>query len=178
MYMLMYPFLILASYFDLVSIPDLDNPNHAFMATVTSILPPWAVGLVAAGAALSGILVLAVTSLAVGGLVSRTLLSNVPEISQRKWGQIIVLLYLLCSMGLTLLAPSLMLNLINTAYYGFGQFLPGLLSIFFIRSIRPAGIATGLIVGVLFAVGMHLAQMNFLNINIGLIAVLINFTVA
>lgn len=177
LYMLMYPFLILASYFALVSIPNLDNPNHAFMATVTSILPPWAVGLVAAGAALSGILVLAVTSLAVGGLVSRNLLSNVPEKSQRKWVQIIVLLYLLCSMGLTLLAPSLMLNLINTAYYGFGQFLPGLLSIFFFRSIRPAGIAAGLIAGDLFAICMHLAQMNFLNINIGLIALLINFTV-
>ncbi|MDM5306386.1 hypothetical protein QRD90_12385 [Peribacillus frigoritolerans] len=58
-----------------------------------------------------------------------------------------------------MLAPSLMLNLINTAYYGFGQFLPGLLSIFFFRSIRPAGIAADL-----FAIGMHLAQMNFLNI--------------
>lgn len=81
-------------------------------------------------------------------------------------------------MGLTLLAPSLMLNLINTAYYGFGQFLPGLLSIFFFRSIRPAGIAAGLIAGDLFAIGMHLTQMNFLNINIGLIALLINFTVA
>ncbi|WP_145505692.1 hypothetical protein [Peribacillus frigoritolerans] len=60
----------------------------------------------------------------------------------------------------------------------FGQFLPGLLSIFFFRSIRPAGIAAGLITGDLFAIGMHLAQMNFLNINIGLIALLINFTVA
>jgi SSS family solute:Na+ symporter len=58
-------------------------------------------------------------------------------------------------MGLTLLAPSLMLNLINTAYYGFGQFLPGLLSIYFFRSIRPAGIAVGLIAGDLFAIGMH-----------------------
>jgi SSS family solute:Na+ symporter len=81
-------------------------------------------------------------------------------------------------MRLTLLAPSLMLNLINTAYYGFGQFLPRLLLIFFFRSIRPAGIAAGLIAGDLFAIGMHLAQMNFLNINIGLIALLINFTVA
>ncbi|MFE4143526.1 hypothetical protein ACFX4I_16965 [Peribacillus sp. YIM B13472] len=98
-------------------------------------------------------------------------------LSQRKWVQIIVLLYLLCSMGLTLLAPSLMLNLINTAYYGFGQFLPGLLSIFFFRSIRPAGIAAGLIAGDLFAICMHLAQINFLNINFGLIALLINFTV-
>ncbi|MED3997085.1 hypothetical protein P4647_21000 [Peribacillus frigoritolerans] len=38
--------------------------------------------------------------------------------------------------------------------------------------------AAGLIAGDLFAIGMHLAQMNFLNINIGLIALLINFTVA
>lgn len=49
---------------------------------------------------------------------------------------------------------------------------------FLFRSIRPAGIAAGLIAGDLFAIGMHLAQMNFLNINIGLIALLINFTVA
>lgn len=177
LYMLMYPFLILSSYFALVAIPHLEKPNQAFMATVTTLLPPWAVGLVAAGAALSGILVLAVTSLTVGGLVSRNLLHNVPEKSQRKWVQVIVLLYLLSSMALTLLAPSLMLNLINTAYYGYGQFLPGLLAIFFSRTLRPIGIAAGLIAGDAFAIGMHLGQVNLYNINIGLIALLLNFTV-
>ena len=177
LYMLMYPFLILSSYFALVHIPNLQNPNQAFMATVMSILPPWAVGLVAAGAALSGLLVLAVTSLTVGGLVSRNLLPSIPEKSQRQWVQTIVILYLLSSMALTLLAPSLMLNLINTAYYGYGQFLPGLLAIFFSRTIKPMGIAAGLIAGNVFALSMHLSEINLFNINIGLIALLINFVV-
>ncbi|MFL0364856.1 sodium:solute symporter [Pseudobacillus sp. 179-B 2D1 NHS] len=177
LYMLMYPFLILSSYFALVHIPNLQNPNQAFMATVMSILPEWAVGLVAAGAALSGILVLAITSLTVGGLVSRNLMPAVPENSQRKWVQTIVVLYLLCSMALTLLAPSLMLNLINTAYYGYGQFLPGLLAIFFSRTIKPLGIAAGLITGNVFALSMHLIEINLFNINIGLIALVLNFIV-
>lgn len=177
LYMLMYPFLILSSYFALVHIPNLQNPNQAFMATVMLILPPWAVGLVAAGAALSGLLVLAVTSLAVGGLVSRNLLPSIPDKSQRQWVQIIVILYLLSSMVLTLLAPSLMLNLINTAYYGYGQFLPGILAILFSRTIRPMGIAAGLIAGNVFAISMHVGQITLYNINIGLIALLLNFAV-
>ncbi|WP_197090975.1 hypothetical protein [Bacillus sp. FJAT-27231] len=177
LYMLMYPFLILSSYFALVHIPNLQNPNQAFIATVMSILPSWAVGLVAAGAALSGLLVLAITSLTVGGLVSRNLMPAVPEKSQRKWVQTIVILYLLSSMALTLLAPSLMLNLINTAYYGYGQFLPGLLAIFFSRTIKPAGIAAGLITGNVFALGMHVSEINLFNINTGLIALILNFVV-
>jgi solute:Na+ symporter, SSS family len=175
LYMFMFPFLIFTSYYALVAIPNLKNPNQSFVASVSALLPSWLVGLVAAGAALSGILVLAVSSLSIGGMVSRNLLPNVPEKLQRKSVQITVFLYLLISMGLTLLAPNLMVNIINMAYYGYGQFLPGILALLFSRKITPIGITTGLLVGDIAAISMHILHVNIYNINIGLIALILNF---
>ncbi|GHI00553.1 sodium:solute symporter family protein [Neobacillus kokaensis] len=176
LYMFMYPFLIATAYFSLVAVPNLDDPNHAFVATVMTLLPSWGIGLVAGGAALSGTLVLATYSLAVGGMVSRNLVKNVPESSQRRWVRIIVFLYLLVSMVLTLVSPSLMVSLINTASAGLGQFLPGLLAIFFFRKVTPIAIASGIIAGDLVVMGIYLAGIT-LNIHVGLLALILNVAV-
>lgn len=177
LYMFMYPFLIIASYYAFIVTPHLKNPNTALMASSVSLLPPWLLGVVAAGAALSGILVLSTISLGIGGMVSRNLVSNVPVASQRRWVQVAVVIYLLVSMALTLGAPTLMLTLINTAYYGFTQLLPGFLSVFFSRKVNAAGIGAGLLVGEIAVVVLYLTKVNLLGINTGLIALVLNFLV-
>lgn len=177
LYMLMYPFLIATSYFALVALPNIKNPNHAFIATAIELLPPWVVGLVAAGAALSGLLVLSVTSLVVGGIFTRNILTGIPETSQKKWSQGVILVYLLLSMLLTVSFPSLMLNLINTAYFGFGQILPGILAILFSKRATAAGISAGIITGVVVALSLHFGQISIFSINNGLVALFFNITV-
>ncbi|MDY0393718.1 hypothetical protein RWE15_03765 [Virgibacillus halophilus] len=177
LYMLMYPFLVVTAYYALVAIPDLDQPNNAFIASALALLPPWVVGLVAAGAALSGILVLAVIGLSLGGVVTRNLVHKIPEKSQRKWVQIFVLFYLVISMFITVYVPQLMLNIIEMAYYGFAQFVPGLLAVFFFRKITPAGIISGIIAGTATAVVMHFNDINLFSINIGLVSLAVNFIV-
>jgi SSS family solute:Na+ symporter len=47
--------------------------------------------------------------------------------------QVVVTVYLIVSAGLTILAPTLMLALISTAYYGFTQFLPAFVGVFLVR---------------------------------------------
>jgi len=121
--------------------------------------------------------VLSVTSLSLGAVVSRNLVRNIPERSQRKWVQIIVLLYLLISMFITVYVPQLMLNIIEMAYYGFAQFVPGLFAVLFFRKITPAGIISGVIVGTATAFIMHFNHINLFNINIGLISLIVNFIV-
>lgn len=118
LYMLMYPFLVLASYYAISRNITLASPNEAFFAAVTQLLPSWLVGLVAAGAALSGLLVLAGICLALGPIVTRNILSGMPEHRQKASSKVVIVLYLLGSIVLTLLTPNLMLTLINMAYYG------------------------------------------------------------
>ena len=177
LYMLMYPFLIAASYFALIALPNIDNPNHAFIATAVELLPPWVVGLVAAGAALSGLLVLAITALVVGGIFTRNLVPNIPDVKQRRWSQFVVVGYLLISMLLTIGVPSLMLNLINTAYAGFGQMLPGILAILFSKSATAKGVAAGIITGTAIALFLQISGISILSINNGLVALIFNFAV-
>ncbi|WP_153733400.1 sodium:solute symporter family protein [Sporosarcina obsidiansis] len=177
LYMLMYPFLIASSYFALVGLPNIDNPNHAFIATAVELLPSWVVGLVAAGAALSGLLVLAITSLVVGGIFTRNLMPSIPENKQRKWSQFVVIGYLLISMVLTVGMPSLMLHLINTAYFGFGQILPGLLAILFSKSATAKGVGAGIIAGTVIALTLQFTGMSVFSMNNGLVALFFNFVV-
>lgn len=177
LYMLMYPFLIATAYFALVALPNIDNPNHAFIATSIELLPSWVVGLVAAGAALSGLLVLAVISLVVGGIFTRNIVTSIPENKQRKWSQVVVVIYLLISMLLTVSLPSLMLNLINTAYFGFGQILPGILSIIFWKRATAIGVGAGILTGTVIALSFQFAGISIFSINTGLIALCFNFPV-
>ena len=53
MYMLMHPFLFLASRFAMTHFPDLEDPNTVFMQVTTDPAAHWLVGIVAAGAGLA-----------------------------------------------------------------------------------------------------------------------------
>jgi SSS family solute:Na+ symporter len=177
LYMLMYPFLIIAAYYAISAAQGLEQPNAAFFVTAVEVLPSWLLGLVAGAAALSGLLILAGLSLVVGAMVSRNLVPNLPGATQRRLVQVIVAVYLIVSAGLTILAPTLMLALISTAYYGFTQFLPAFVGVFLVRRFSALGIAAGLVCGdvgvlVLYGLGVSTA-----GINIGLIALLLNFVV-
>ena len=68
LYMLMYPFLVLASYYAISQNLQLASPNEAFFAAAIRLLPGWLLGLVSAGAALSGLLVLAGSAAALASL--------------------------------------------------------------------------------------------------------------
>lgn len=175
LYMLMYPFLIATAYFALVNLPAIASPNHAFIATARELLPAWVLGLVAGGAALSGLLVLAVTSLTVGAIFIRNIVPNIKEDKQKKYLQIVVIAYLLASIMLTISFPSLMLDLVNTAYFGFGQILPGLFAILFFRKATATGVGVGLVVGTGVALFLYFTDVRILSMNTGLIAVICNF---
>lgn len=177
LYMLMYPFLILVAYYAVSSAPGLEEPNTAFFVGAVELLPAWLLGLVAGAAALSGLLVLAGLSLVIGGIVSRNLAPDLPGATQRRLVQAVVVVYLLAGVLLTILAPTLMLALINTAYYGFTQFLPAWLGIFFIRRFTAAGIVAGIIVGDIAILVLYISGLTLGGINIGLVALLINFVV-
>ena len=177
LYMLMYPFLVAAAYYSLGHNTGLKSANEAFMAAVTQLLPDWLIGLVAAGATLSGIVVLAGLCLAIGPLVSRNILRSIPETQQKRGAQIVIVAYLAVSIVLTLTLPSLMLHLINTAYYGFSQFFPGIVAILFFRRVNPYAIMAGIIVADVLAIVLDVTGVYLADINIGMICLVLNGTI-
>jgi len=168
LYMLMYPFLVLASYYALTRSDTLATANEAFFVAATHLLPSWLLGLVAAAAALSGLLVLTGMCLAIGPIVTRNLLPHLPESRQKAGAKGVIVVYLIVSILMTLMAPNLMLTLINTPYYGVTQFLPGMIVILFSLRVRPSAVVLGILTGQLMAVVLYLEKVDLGGINLGL----------
>lgn len=177
LYMLMYPFLVVASYYAISQNLQLASPNEAFFAAAIRLLPGWLLGLVAAGASLSGLLVLAGICLAIGPIVTRNLLPGMPESRQKKGAKVVIVLYLLVSIVMTLATPNLMLTLINTTYYGVTQFFPGVMVILFGLRVRPAAIACGMLTGQVLAVILYMLQVDLGGFNLGLLCLGVNLLV-
>ena len=177
LYMLMYPFLVLASYYAISQNLELSSPNEAFFAAATQLLPGWLLGLVAAGAALSGLLVLAGICLAIGPIVTRNLIPSMPEQKQKYASKVVIVIYLLLSIVMTLSTPNLMLTLINTAYYGVTQFFPGVVVILFRLKVRPMAVGLGIVFGQVSAIAMYVVQPDFAGVNLGLVSLAIKLVV-
>ena len=178
LYMLMYPFLVLASYYALTRSDTLASANEAFFVAAIHLLPSWLLGLVAAAAALSGLLVLTGMCLAIGPIVTRNLLPHLPESRQKVGAKGVIIVYLIVSILMTLTAPNLMLTLINTTYYGVTQFLPGMIVILFSLRVRPGAIAWGILTGQLLAIFLYLQKVDLGGINLGLPCLAANIAVA
>jgi SSS family solute:Na+ symporter len=174
LYMLMYPFLVVASYYAIVQHVNLASPNEAFFTAVVHLLPPWLVGLVAAGASLSGLLVLAGICLAIGPVVTRNLLPHVPESRQKTGAKAVIGLYLLLSIGMTLATPNLMLTLINMTYYGVTQFFPGVIVIVFGLRVSARAIGSGMLAGQVLAVILYVLKFDLAGLNLGLVCLAVN----
>lgn len=178
LYMLMYPFLVLATYFAVAHKPDVANPNTIFMVTSRALLPDWLLGVVAAAAGLSGILVLAVTALALGGVVTRNIVPNVPASRQRRITTLVIAAFLAVAAGITLSGSTLMLTVLALTYVMFAQVVPGWVGILFFRGLRPLPTALGMVVGVLLGIYFYNADLGLGGINSGLICLAANALVA
>ncbi len=157
LYMLIYPLLTFVSFFALRHYPAVKNPNTIFMVVARAELPDWALGLVASGALLSGLLVLAVTALSIGALVTRNLLPHdLPSNVQRRWSTLFVAIFLVVAALLNLYAAQLML-IILTIFYGLAaQIAPSMIAVLFVRRLPAAAITAGMVVGVVLSVVLYL----------------------
>lgn len=174
LYMLMYPFLIAGSFYAVGAYPNLDEPDTVFMQVTTDLLPDWAVGIVAAAAGLSGLLVLAVTALTIGGIVSRNLIPNVRPEAQRHWTTLAIGVFLVAAAVMTLTTSTLMLTVLNLMYYLLGQLIPGWIAIMFFKRVQSWAVATGFLTGLASSLVLYLAAPDLGGVNAGLVAVLIN----
>lgn len=178
MYMLMYPFLFLASFYAITRYPDAEDPNGIFMTVTTALLPDWLVGVVAAGAGLSGILVLAVTALAIGGIVTRNLVPGVRPERQKRISNLVVACFLVVAAMLTLSGSTIMLTVLNLTYYLLGQLVPGWVAVLFFKRVQGWAVATGIVAGMAASLALHLTAPDLGGVNAGLVAVGLNLALA
>lgn len=181
LYMIMYFFLTTAAFYCLVTVPGLKNPDDAFMGMIIQNVPGWVVGVCAAGGALTCILVLADISLSIGGILSRNVIATLKPNARPEaaviWARSFIAVFLAVSVLLTLYWPYLMLRMINAAYFGVTQFLPGVIAIIFWKRANKWGIAAGLIAGILCVFLFVNVSIVPYGLNKGMVAFLINAVV-
>ncbi|HEY3685548.1 MAG TPA: sodium:solute symporter family protein [Streptosporangiaceae bacterium] len=177
LYMLMYPPLVLASYYALAEL-KVSDPNLAFTAATHAVGSPWLVGLAAGAAALSGFLLLAVLSLGFGAIISRNIVPNMRQDRQRRSVGVCIVAFLLVSALLAVTLQGLMLNILTFAYVVAAQIVPAWLATLFSRRTTKTAICAGIIVGLVLGLGLQAFGLTELaGINIGLIVLVVNAVV-
>jgi len=174
LYMAMFPGLAIVALAAKAATIPLTTPNDAFIATARALLPPSLVGVVAGGAALAALVVLAGTCLIIGPVISRNLLPHLDEPRQKRGAQIAMIAYLALSMAAALALPNLIVTMNKLTYLGTTQFLPALLVIIANRPLNPKAAIAGLLTGDITAVTLFLAGTNLHGINPGLIGLALN----
>lgn len=174
LYMVMFPFLTIVAYFALRHPIALASANDVFPAVARMLLPAPLVGVVLAGAALSGLVVLTGICLAVGALVSRNLVPGLTSDQQRQWAKLVMAFYLLFSIAGAATSSQLLITINNLFYFGITQSLPGMLGILFLRRLRPSAIIAGLIAGDITAIALFEFQVPLFGINAGFAGLAVN----
>ena len=178
LYMYMYPFLIIAAYYVLVTVPDLKTPDESFMALAAGNLPSWMVGIVGAGGALTCILVLSVSALCLGGTFTRNIWGYFrPQPSQKeavRVTNIATASSLLFTGIMAVLFPGLMLGIINLAFLFPTQCFPMLLATAFWPRATKQGAIAGLVAGMVVVLILVSTNTTFWGLNKGIIAMVAN----
>jgi SSS family solute:Na+ symporter len=174
LYMVMFPFLTLVAYFALRHPMALASSNDVFPAVAHALLPAPMVGLVLAGAALSGLVVLTGICLAIGPLVSRNLVPGLSNDQQRQWSKLVMALYLLLSIAGAATSSQLLITINNFFYFGITQSLPGMLGILFLRRMRASAIIAGIIAGDAVAIALYEFAVPLYGVNPGFVGLVVN----
>jgi len=179
LYMVMFPFLIIIAYFALLTLPGLEKADFALLAVAVKHLPGWVIGLIAGGAALTGILVTAFTGLCIGGMFSKNVLGVIkPGMKQTTMvlsTQTLTAIALLGGVILALYYPNLMLTVVTISYSGLTQAFVGILFACMWKNSTKWGISAGLIAGI--AVLLFMGTVPY-GLNKGFVALIINLAVA
>ncbi|HEX4104616.1 MAG TPA: hypothetical protein VHX92_00140, partial [Rhizomicrobium sp.] len=174
LYMVMFPFLTLVAYFALRHPMALSSSNDVFPAVARALLPAPMVGLVLAGAALSGLVVLTGICLAIGPLVSRNLVPGLSNNQQRQWSKLVMAFYLLLSIAGAATSSQLLITINNFFYFGITQSLPGMLGILFLRRMRASAIIAGIVAGDAVAIALYEFAVPLGGVNAGFVGLIVN----
>lgn len=181
LYMIMFPFLVIAAYYAVAMIPNLENSDYSLLAIAVDTLPDWMIGVIAGGGALTSILVMAISALCVGGLFSKNILGVIkPDLEEKKMTsmtRVVTALFLIFGAVVALYFPALMGNVTTLAYGGLAQTFIAVVLGFFWKKANKYGIGAGIIAGVVSYAIIKLFLVSPFGINPGFYAMAINLMV-
>ncbi|MCQ8280014.1 sodium:solute symporter [Acetobacteraceae bacterium KSS8] len=171
LYMAMFPLLVLTAYAArrLGGGAGTGDPNGVFVRIACDLLPGWMAGIVLAAASLSAMVVLSGICLALGPLVSRNLVPGLDGERQKRYARLVMAGYMVLSVAGATGFHGLMTAINTVFYFGITQILPALVSMLFLRRVRPGAIALSLLLGDAVSIGLHAGGVPLGGINPGLV---------
>ena len=181
LYMIMFPFLVIAAYYAVARIPNLENSDYSLLAIAVDTLPEWMIGVIAGGGALTAILVMAISALCVGGLFSKNILGVIkPDLEEKKMTsmtRVVTALFLIFAAVVALYFPALMANVTTLAYGGLSQTFIAVLLGFFWKKANKYGVGAGILAGLGSYALIKMLLGSPFGINPGFYAMLINLII-
>ncbi len=176
LYMAMFPLLVVTAYAarHLGGGPGAGDPNAVFVRIACDLLPGWAAGIVLAAACLSALVVLSGICLALGPLVSRNLVPGLEGERQKGAARLVMAAYVVLSVAGATGFHGLMTAINTVFYFGITQILPGLVSMLFLRRVKPEAIALSLLLGDAVSIGLHAGGVQLGGVNPGLLGLAAN----
>lgn len=156
-YMLMYVFLVFASYYAIHAYPDVREPDTIFMVMSRDLLPEWLVGVVAGGAVLAGVMTMGVIGLGLSGVVIRNVVPNVRVGAQRPWSVGVIAAFMVLSAVLAYYGQSLAVLILNFANMLLGQLVPGWVAVLWQRRVNPNALSAGIVAGLLLSLYFYVS---------------------
>jgi SSS family solute:Na+ symporter len=186
LYQLMLLLVYFAGFTALIVLPGLTGPaaDQSFMRVVAAYYSPWILGLIAAAGCLAGLVPASVQVLAAASIMAKNVLGDTFGIAttsaaQTRATRILVLVVAALAFGFWALAKTTLVGLLLIAYNGITQLFPGVALSFAPVRPRAAGIAAGIVCGIIVLAALALHGTSVVGgINVGLAALAVNLTVA
>lgn len=159
-------------------VPHLANSNLALFAMATKVFPSWFVGLMGAAGALSSIVPMAVFSLVIGTMWTKSVFRFDSEQKQKSWAQVVTLLTGLVALLMSIFTASTLVRLSVISYEGLTQLVPILIVGLVWKGMNKAGATAGLVIGVILDAALVFSGHDPVwGINAGLLSGIINLIV-
>ena len=177
-------FVFFVGFAALLLIPHLEDPDMALLEVVKRTYPSWFLGFIGAAGAVTAMVPAAVLTLTAATLFAKNVLQQAvkPDMSDTsvamvsRWSVIGIIAI---ALFFAIVFPSALVNLLLIGYNGVTQFLPGVLFAILGLRVSPWAVGAGMLTGIGVTAFLMIGGMDpFMGVNVGFIALVLNFLVA
>ncbi len=157
--------------------------DQSFLVVVQRFYPPWVLGFVCAAGALCSLIPSTALLLSAASILAKNIAGDLFSIALSDRARVILTRALVVALGLGALVlwialKTTLVSMLLLYYNGITQFAPAFFFGFFWRRVTVAGVATGLIAGIILALFLAWRQIAPFGINPGFIALIVNVALA
>lgn len=167
----------------LLIVPGLKGANvdESFLLVVQRYYPPWVIGFVAAAGSLAALIPASALLLAAASVFSKNVLGEfgiaTSDAARTRATRVLVLIVAAAAVGLWLLQPRTLVELLLIYFSGIAQFAPAAIATFAWRRTTVWGAAAGIAAGITLAAVLSNISVPLGGINPGFLAMVANVTV-